>query len=75
MVELALVVNIGAGRESNPVLLASFEFYRNPINVKPMPAAAESDLSTSGLMLELASNFLLHGGSGSDSVFGVIPCS
>ena len=29
-----------------------------------MPAAAESELSTSGLMLELASRFLLHSGSG-----------
>ena len=33
-------------------------------NVEAMPAAAESALSTSGLMLVLASKFLLHIGSG-----------
>ena len=31
-----------------------------------MPAAAESALSTSGLVLELASKLLLHSGSGLD---------
>jgi len=32
-------------------------------NVKAMPAAAENALSTSGLMVELVSKFLLRNGS------------